>query len=154
MPAELRTESFPGVGPGAPLLPPLAADTKPFHRGLGEGRLILQSCEHCGRARYPLAPVCPYCGAVGHSWVPVEGRGTLHSWVRYRRAFHPAFAPLVPYVVVSVELEAGPRMFGRLVGEDSPRLGSQMKMLVERWEDGGCAPAFEACGEEACDTPS
>jgi uncharacterized OB-fold protein len=154
MPVELRTEPFPGVGPGAPLLPALAADTEPFHRGLGEGRLILQSCERCGHARYPLAPVCPYCSSVGHRWLQLDGCGTVHSWVRYHRAFHPAFASLVPYVVVSVELDAGPRMFGRLVGGDSPRLGSPMKMHVERWEDGSCAPAFEACEEEACDTPS
>jgi uncharacterized OB-fold protein len=154
MPAELRTEPFPGFGPGAPLLPRLAPDTEPFHRGLGEGRLILQRCERCGRARYPLAPVCPYCSAAEHRWLQVDGYGTLHSWVRYHRAFHPAFASLVPYVVVSVELDAGPRMFGRLLGRDAPRLGAHMRMLVERWADDSCAPAFESCEEDACDGPS
>jgi uncharacterized OB-fold protein len=154
MPAELRTEPFPGVGPQAPLLAPSAADTQPFHRGLGEGRLLLQCCERCSRARYPLAPVCPYCTAAEHRWLQFDGLGTVHSWVRYRRAFHPSFASLVPYVVVSAELDAGPRMFGRLLGGDSPEIGSPVKMLVERWEDGGCAPAFETCREKACDTPS
>lgn len=154
MPAELRIKPFPGVGPGASLLPRLAADTEPFHRGLGEGRLILQSCERCERTRYPLAPVCPHCAAAEHRWLRFDGLGRVHSWVRYRRAFHSAFASLVPYVVVSVELDAGPRMFGRLLGEAPPRLGSRLQMLVERWEDGSCAPAFELCEEETCDRPS
>ncbi len=153
MPAELKTEPFPGVGPAAALLPAPAADTEAFHRGLDEGRLVLQSCERCRRARYPPAPVCPYCSAREHRWLQVDGGGAVHSWVRYHRAFHPAFASLVPYVVVSMQLDAGPRMFGRLRA-GSPSLGSRVGMLVERWEDGGCSPAFEPCEEALCDTPS
>jgi uncharacterized OB-fold protein len=154
MPAELRTEPFPGVGPQAPLRAPFSADTQPFRQGLGEGRLMLQRCERCQRARYPPAPVCPHCAAADHRWLQFDGGGTVHSWVRYRRAFHPSFASLVPYFVVSVELDAGPRMFGRLLGDEEPQIGSPVQMLVERWEDGGCAPAFETCQEEACDRPS
>jgi uncharacterized OB-fold protein len=149
MPAELEILAFPGHGPAAPLLPAPTADTEPFHAGLREGHLALQRCERCERARYPLAPVCPYCNAAEHRWEQLDGRGSVHSWVRYHRAFHAAFAPLLPYVVVSVELAAGPRMFGRLVGDGEPSLGMPAQMIVERWEDGGCVPAFLVREEEA-----
>lgn len=148
MPAELETRPFPGPGAAAPLLPAPAADTAPFQAGLREGRLVLQRCERCERVRYPLLPACPHCGAAEHRWERFDGRGAVHSWARYHRAFHAAFAPLVPYFVVSVELEAGPRMFGRLLGDAEPSLGMPARMIVERWEDGGCVPAF-LVGDEA-----
>lgn len=143
MPPELlETRSFPGPEPVTPLLPAPAADTAQFQAGLREGRLLLQRCQSCRRARYPVAPACPYCGAAEHGWEQFDGRGAVHSWVRYQRAFHAAFAALVPYVVVSVELEAGPRMFGRQLGGAEPELGMRARMIVERWQDGGCVPAF------------
>jgi uncharacterized OB-fold protein len=144
MPPELEIHPSPVPGAAAPLLPAPAADTAPFQAGLREGRLLLQRCERCERVRYPLAPACPHCGGAEHRWEQFGGGGSVHSWVRYQRAFHAVFAPLVPYVVVSVELDAGPRMFGRLLGAAEPRLGMPAQMIVERWEDGGCVPAFLA----------
>ena len=67
----------------------------------------------------------------------------LFTWVRYRRPFHPAFAALVPYVVVLAELKAGPRLFGRLRDDREPRTGMALEAVVERWEDGACTLAFE-----------
>ena len=144
MPPEPLIANFPGSGPAAALLPPVEADTAPYYEALGRGALALQHCEACGRARCPVAPACPYCGAAEHSWAEIDGRGAVHSWVRYHRAFLPAFESLVPYVVVSVELEAGPRMFGRLASAADPWIGMPVQAIVERWEDGGCVPAFFA----------
>jgi uncharacterized OB-fold protein len=144
MPPELELRQFPGVGDGAALLPLAAADTAPFQAGLRDRRLSLQRCSACGRARYPVAPVCPWCATSDHSWEHVEGSALVFSWVRYQRPFHPAFAPLVPYVVVLAELRAGPRLFGRLRGDREPRIGMALEAVVERWQDGACTLAFEA----------
>ena len=54
-----------------------------------EGRLVLQACEGCGRLRYPIAPVCPYCGAA-RRLARCGGDGTVHSWVRHRRGYLPS----------------------------------------------------------------
>ena len=144
MPPELQLREFPGEGHASPLLPAPTADTAPFQAGLREGRLRLQRCAGCGRARYPVAPVCPWCATADHGWEDVDGAAELFTWVRYRRPFHPAFASLVPYVVVLAELTAGPRLFGRL-REDAgqPRTGMALEAVVERWEDGACTLAFE-----------
>jgi hypothetical protein len=146
MPAELELElrEFPAGGDGAALLPPRTRENAPYWDGLRERRLLLQRCEGCGRARYPVAPVCPHCGSSVHSWQPLTGAGSVHSWVRYRRAYLPEFESLIPYDVLCVSLEHGPRVFGRLLGpaEEDPSIGMAVQALVERFADGECVLAF------------
>jgi uncharacterized OB-fold protein len=142
MPAELSVQPFPGSGPAAALQPPRAGDTAGYYEGLERNVFCLQLCRSCARVRYPLAPACPYCACPEHSWAELDGRGTVHSWVRYHRAFAPAFEALVPYVVLSVQLDAGPRMFGRLASGGEAPTGTPVEMILERWEDGGRVPAF------------
>jgi uncharacterized OB-fold protein len=128
----------------ADLLPDATADTAPFYGGLDDGRLMLQECTVCGRVRYPIAPVCPYCQADAHRWKTVDGRGTVHSWVRYHRCFVSAFEALVPYVVLTVQLDEGPRLFGRLVGAttDTVHIGDRVEAVVEQSDSGRGVLAF------------
>jgi uncharacterized protein len=139
----LRRREFAGAGDPAYLLPPYNRDVAPFWDALREGRLSLQHCEACGRARYPVAPVCPHCGGRAHAWREHSGRGTVHSWVRYHRGYLPEFEPLLPYVVLCVALEDGPRLFGRLAtGDAEPAIGLAVAAIVERFADGDCVLAF------------
>jgi uncharacterized OB-fold protein len=141
----LELREFPGPGDGAALLPPRTPENAPHWEGLRERRLLLQRCGSCARARYPVAPVCPHCGAGEYGWDELSGAGSVHSWVRYRRAYLPQFEPLVPYEVLCVSLEHGPRVFGRLVGESGggdPEIGTAVQALVERFAGGDCVLAF------------
>jgi uncharacterized OB-fold protein len=145
----LPMRAFPGTGELAPLLPPLTEQTAPFFDALSEGRLVLQRCSGCGRLRGQIGPVCPYCGDDSSSWQALSGRGAVHSWIRYRRSYLPAFEPLMPYVVLCVTLDEGPRLFGRLIDDDvgggdasDPFPGMLVETVVERWPDGGAVHAF------------
>jgi uncharacterized OB-fold protein len=140
--ARLELREFPGAGEGSALLPPRTRENATFWEGLRERRLLLQRCEACRRARFPVAPVCPYCTATAHAWEPLSGRGTIHSWVRYRRSYLPEFEPLMPYEVLCVALEDGPRLFGRLLGGGEPAIGMAVQALVERFAGGDCVLAF------------
>ena len=140
-PLELR--NFPGEGDGAALLPPRTRENAPYWDGLRERRLLLQRCEGCSRARFPVAPICPHCGASAHAWQPLSGAGTVHSWVRYQRGYLPEFERMIPYDVLCVALEDGPRVFGRLLGSgDPPSIGMAVQALVERFAGGDCVLAF------------
>jgi uncharacterized protein len=144
---DLEVRLFPGTGRVADVVPIFAAEEEPFLAAMNRGRLSLQRCSQCSRARWPAAPACPYCGASKHVWDDVSQRGVVHSWVRYYRAFLPEFAPVVPYVVVAVELAAGPVIFGRLVDADTDltavtRIGDPVRAVVERWSDGDHLLAF------------
>lgn len=87
--------------------------TAAFWRATGEGRLVVQRCSTCGYLRWPPGPVCNQCQTPGGSWVPIRPRGVLYSYAEYHRALDPAFADRLPYTVVLVELDDGPRMYGQ-----------------------------------------
>ncbi len=139
----LAIHPFPGDAALTDLIVPPSADSRAFHEGLAAGRIVLQRCEDCGKVRWPLAPVCPYCGGERYAWDDMEGRGKVVSFVRYPRAHLPHFAKLVPYFVLCVELAEGPRLFGRLATVNAePLIGMTVNAIIERWADGGHAPAF------------
>jgi uncharacterized OB-fold protein len=65
----------------------------------------LQSCVACGLIRYPPGTACPWCAGAEFRWVPVEGKGTIHSYMEVHHAIQPAFKAHVPYLVLLVELD-------------------------------------------------
>ncbi len=88
-----------------------------FFAATAEGRLVVQRCPACGYLRWPPGPMCPQCQTISDEWVDVAPAGTLYSYATYRRAMNPALADEVPYVVGLIELDDGPRMYGRLIGD-------------------------------------
>ena len=109
-PSPLRGEGYskprPTIGP----------DNTPFWQGCREHRLLLPFCRACGKAHLPPGPVCPFCFADAIEWRPASGRGRISTWTRVHKAWFPAFAGEVPYNVVQVELDEGPRLTSQLVG--------------------------------------
>lgn len=146
--ATIIKRSFP-VDPSQ-LLPAMTPDNEPFWTGFARGELLLQCCDGCGRARHPITAVCPYCAGTAWTWQKASGNGTIFSFVRYHRSYLPEFADVMPYVVATVQLDEGPRMFGRLVGRDvAARIGAPVRLVVEEWPSGRCVPAFELAAPAA-----
>ncbi|WP_178134118.1 Zn-ribbon domain-containing OB-fold protein [Vineibacter terrae] len=65
----------------------------------------LQRCDACGLLRYPPTTACPWCASPDSSWVPVEGRGAVHSYTEVHHAIQPAFKKHTPYLVLVVDLD-------------------------------------------------
>jgi uncharacterized protein len=99
-------------------LPVPDADTNALWKGLREGRLLLQHCLECGNVQYYQQGMCRRCGGERLEHRPASGRGTVHSFSVVYRAPGPAFKRDVPYAVLLVELEEGPRMISSLVQGD------------------------------------
>ena len=77
------------------------------------------------------------------------GRGTIFSWVRYHTAFIRELEAIVPYVVLSVTLDDGPRVYGRLTGREGElRIGAHVQLVLERWGS-LVLPAFELTGSRS-----
>jgi uncharacterized OB-fold protein len=91
--------------------------SRPFWTATGEGRLVTQRCQLCGYLRFPPAPICPECLAEETEWTEIAPTGTLYSFATYHRALDPAFRAEVPYTIGYIELDAGPRMIGTVVGD-------------------------------------
>jgi len=90
-----------------------------FYAELARGALALQRCEDCRGWRHPPRIVCARCGSERWRWTPVSGRGVVYTWTVTHQPMAPPFAEDVPYAVVVVELEEGPRIV-TAVGELEP----------------------------------
>jgi uncharacterized OB-fold protein len=66
----------------------------------------LQKCASCGLLRYPPTTACPWCASAKSDWVPVDARGTVHSYTEVHHAIQPAFRAHTPYLVLLVDLDA------------------------------------------------
>jgi uncharacterized OB-fold protein len=65
----------------------------------------LQACTACNRLRYPPTTACPWCAHPAARFVPVEGRGSVHSYTEVHHAIQPAFRGHTPYLVLLVDLD-------------------------------------------------
>ena len=65
----------------------------------------LQACSACNLLRYPPTTACPWCAHGESRWLPVEARGTVHSYAEVHHAIQPAFKAHTPYLVLLVDLD-------------------------------------------------
>lgn len=111
-------------------LPRPSPESAPFWEACRAGELRLQRCAGCGHFWFPPSILCPRCWSREWRWEATSGRGTVHSFVVFQRAYHPAFRDAIPYVVSVVELAEGPRFLTRLVDvtPDSVRTGMPVEV--------------------------
>ncbi len=96
------------------ILPVETELNREFWDGARVGELRVQRCDACGFLRYPIAPWCPQCLAEEWTWQALSGRGTVLSTLVFHQSYHPAWKDRIPYNVVLVQLEEGPRMFSNV----------------------------------------
>ena len=96
-------------------LPGIDDVNRPYWEAARRHELVIQKCRCCGHYRYPPGTNCPDRLSDDLEWVKVSGRGTVFTWTVFHKVYHPAFADEVPYAVVAVELEEGPRVTSNLV---------------------------------------
>jgi uncharacterized OB-fold protein len=123
-------------------------ESQPYWDGAAEGKLRLQRCKACGKFRNYPQLVCTECYSLDVEWVEASGRGSVHSWTVAHHAFHPAFKGDLPYTLVIVDLDEGPRMMGRLDPSTQQKLRIELPVQVsfERNEEGVPLPVFIATG--------
>ena len=108
--------------------------TEAFWAATAEHRFLLQRCAACSAAQFYPKATCTTCGSSELAWEAASGRGTLHTFTVARRATHPAFDGIGPYVVAIVELAEGPRVTSNLVecDLDDVRIGMSVELC---WDD-------------------
>jgi hypothetical protein len=112
----------------------LAAD---FYRHLAGGALRLQRCDACGTWRHPPRVMCGRCGAEAWQWTAASGRGVVYTWTVTHQALFPPFAEDVPYAVVVIELDEGPRLVTAVRGVEPSalRIGLPVELRIARMSD-------------------
>lgn len=110
-------------------LPRITALNRPFWDATRRHELRLQRCLDCGRFRYPPGPLCPGCLSERDAWTAVSGHGTVTTWAVFHQRYFESFAADLPYHVVQVQLDEGPRLTANLV--DVPNSELRIGMRVE-----------------------
>ena len=110
--------------------------SRPFWEAAGQGRFVLQSCAACGKIRHYPRLLCDACYSFAVEWKPASGRGKVHSWTVAHYAYHPAFAPELPYTIVTVDLEEAVRALGRWASNETPVIGQPVQGVFEPREHG------------------
>ena len=125
-------------------LPTPDADTAAFWHGLKDGKLLLQHCADCGRVQYYQQATCRACGRESLVHRAASGRGKVHSFSVVHRAPGPAFKADVPYAVILVELEEGPRMISTFTGGSPDDVTFDMDVILtfEKVSDEITLPRF------------
>jgi uncharacterized OB-fold protein len=106
-------------------LPEITPLHEPFWAALKEHRLDLQRCDRCGRFRFIPTELCS-CGAAEYTWTPIAGTGEVYTFTVVHRAPTQAYQAEVPYVIVHVTMDEGPRMISNLVECDRDKIAIGM----------------------------
>ena len=83
----------------------LDGENRDFLRHCANRDFRLQRGKKSGLLRYPPTTACPWTTDRESEWVPVEGRGTVHSYVEVHHPIQPAFREKVPYMVILADLD-------------------------------------------------
>ena len=125
---------------------------RPFWDAAALGELRLPHCVSTGRAFWPPSPISPLAERGAVEWRPCAPLGVVKALAVYRRVFHPAFAPLTPFGVALVELDAGPRLQVHVRdpdGADAPRAGRRVRLVFDQiLADGPLVPVAQAAAHQ------
>ena len=134
-------------------------ENREFFGHCAKGEFHLQKGKQSGLLRYPPTTACPWSGDRDYDWVPVEGKGTVHSYAEVHHPIQPAFKEKVPYMVLVVDLDTqkgapseveASRVAGNLVTADgefvapevikSVGIGTRVRMVFTDVTDGFAIP--------------
>ena len=113
---------------------PVVTDTnRGFWEGTAAGELRVQRCLACEHAGHQSADGYRRCSHANWEWQPLSGRGTVMSRLIFHQSYHPAWKERLPYNVVLVQLEEGPRMISNVapLSEQGFAVGDALEVVFE-----------------------
>jgi uncharacterized protein len=110
-------------------LPEILPDHEPFWGSVRRHAMELQRCDRCGAFRFIPSERCP-CGSGASTWTQIAGTGEVYTYTVVHRAPTPAYQAEVPYVIVHVTIDEGPRLISNLIGCDPEGVGVGMAVQL------------------------
>ncbi len=97
--------------------------------GLKNGKLLIQQCNDCKNLQFYPKPICVKCGSLNLGWKESNGRGKIYTFTLIKRVIMNSkeFESELPYLIASVELEDGIRIYGRLKDRNA-RVGQHVSL--------------------------
>jgi uncharacterized OB-fold protein len=129
-------------------LPKLTKEDRPFWEAARQHRFMLPRCTKCGHVWFPPYLNCQQCLSFDREWFEASGRGTVFGCIEMQQPYIPAYQDDLPYNVVLVELEEGPKMYSNIVGipNDEIAVGMPVEVAFEDVTDDFAIPKFRPRG--------
>ena len=105
-----------------------------FSAALERGVIAFQRCASCGSPHLPARTRCATCGSIELVWEDAKGEGTVWALTVVHRAPSEALRLEAPYLIVLVDLDAGPRLMGR--GRPALSIGDRVAATITRAASG------------------
>ena len=115
-------------------VPQPTAASQPYWDACRNQELRIQRCTECGTLIHYPKLRCPKDGNDSFDWVQMSGAGKVYSYVIAHRAFHPAFADEVPYIIAIIDLDEGVRILSNLIGIAPEAVSIGMRVTLA-WGD-------------------
>jgi uncharacterized OB-fold protein len=103
---------------GAKPLPVIDELSRPYWDALRRRELRLPRCGGCQHLWVEPRRACPRCGSAAVEWAQMSGHGTVWSRTVFHHLYFDGFRDELPYNVVVVALDEGPRLYSNVV--DAP----------------------------------
>ena len=125
-------------------LPVITQDSEPYWDAAKRHEFRMQRCTDCGKFRFPPTHACWYCLSTNTEWAPLSGRGTIWSFTVMHQIYYKGFADEMPYAVIVVELEEGPRIASNIVEckREDIRIGMPVQVVFDDVTDAVTLPKF------------
>lgn len=109
-----------------------------FWRGAAEGKLLLRTCDGCGKAHWYPRAICPMCGGSDLQWAEASGHGKIY-------AFSPARRATPTYTLAYVTLDEGPSLMTNIVNAEpqSLQIDQPVRVTFQAADEGRMMPFFE-----------
>ena len=116
----------------------------PYWAGAEAGRFVIQRCDNCGALRHYPRVMCERCHCF--DWTPFDASrdGVVYSWTVCHHVFDATVISDVPYVLVTVAMQDGVRVLGRIAPEVELRAGLSVRLRFEPDAHGRPGPVFVA----------
>jgi uncharacterized OB-fold protein len=114
-------------------LPLIDERSKPFWEAAKNQSIQLPQCKTCKHIRAQFEDFCPKCGSELFAWKTLSGNGTIWSHCVFHQKYFPEFEEDLPYGVIMVELDEGPRLISNIVnqGQTQLKVGLRVKAYFE-----------------------
>jgi uncharacterized OB-fold protein len=131
--------------------PHVTPEVEEFFRAAGVGRLLIKTCDECGKPHFYPRAICPHCFSSETRWLEASGRGRIYTFSVARRGVP------VPFAIAYVTLEEGVTMMTNIVDCDLDALRIEMPVRVvfkATTGNGPVVPMFTPVPDAAARGPS
>lgn len=135
---------FAEIGDGLPT-PETDALNQPYWDGASHGKFLLARCRACGEVMAAPVSNCRQCLCSDFDWIEDAGTGRVVSYITYYRPWTDEFRVVVPYTVVLIELDSGPRTLMGLIEDAGSEVAVGQAITVDfQSRDGVMIPMTRA----------